>query len=146
SRPEVLAAIDKGQGQAERYSDSINQNMKYLALSLEEDGELIGIARVALAQKAIDQQQAQLTRAVLSGCLFASSIALLLGFIFSRRISRDIAELTRSAEALAQGDYQQRVYLNRYDEIGKLAQAFNFMAASAHDRMKRITEDRNKLS
>src|SRR5690606_2873892 len=68
------------------------------------------------------------------------------GFYFARRFSLPILALTQSAEAIAAGDYQQRVYIKNRDEIGKLARAFNFMAASANDRVKHITDDRNKLA
>src|SRR5690606_5064812 len=73
-------------------------------------------------------------------------IALILGFYIAHQFSKPIIELTQTAEAFAEGDYQKRVYINTEDELGKLARAFNFMAANAFDRVKRITEDRNKLS
>ena len=145
-RPEIKEASFKGIGQAQRFSNTVQQNMKYLALTVKEDKQILGFVRVALPLKEIQQAQQQLTQYILAGCILAALIALLLGFYFARRFSLPIIALTKSADAIAQGDYQQRVYLKNKDEIGKLAQSFNFMASSANDRVLRITEDRNKLA
>lgn len=145
-RPEIQAALVSVQGESQRFSDTIKLNMKYLALSLRDDKKLVGFVRVALPVREIMEQQKQLTTYIIAGCVFATFIALIFGFFLARRFSLPVIALTKSAEAMAQGDYQQRVYINNKDELGKLAHAFNFMAASAHDRMERITEDRNKLS
>jgi two-component system phosphate regulon sensor histidine kinase PhoR len=147
-RPEIQMALRSGPGQAERYSDTVKQNMKYLALALyaEETETLLGFVRVALPQSEIIEQQTRLTQYIITGCVIAALIALVFGFYFARRFALPIQALTQSAEAIAKGDYQQRVYLNNKDEIGKLGKAFNFMAASAHDRVQHITEDRNKLA
>ncbi len=50
-------------------------------------------------------------------------IALFLGIWFSRPIS----QLVTATEAIGKGDYRHRVYLNRKDELGNLATAFNRM-------------------
>lgn len=146
NRPEIKQAYDNGEGYADRYSETLQQPMKYYALQIKKDGHAVGVARVALPLTQIQQAQRQLTQFVLAGCLFASIIALVLGFYFARRFSLPIIALTNSAQAIAQGDYQQRVYLPNKDELGALAHTFNYMASSAHDRVLKITEDRNKLA
>lgn len=146
ARPEVLRAIANKEGRSQRYSNSVHEHMQYFALAIEEQGKLLGIVRTALPQQQILQQQHQLTQYVLLGCLVAFLLALFTAFIIARRVSLPIIALTRSAQAMAEGDYQQRVYLSSHDELGKLAKAFNLLAINAGKQLNNITEDRNKLA
>jgi two-component system, OmpR family, sensor histidine kinase BaeS len=68
-------------------------------------------------------------RTLLYGALIGAGIALLLGVILSRTLTRPIRELTRATHAVAQGDLNQQVPVRSDDELGELAQAFNTMSA-----------------
>jgi signal transduction histidine kinase len=61
----------------------------------------------------------------------------LIGWLASRQITKPLLRVTEAAEALAAGDYDQRLALVRQDEIGRLAATFDVMA-------HRITEARNR--
>ena len=52
----------------------------------------------------------------------------LLAWVISRRITAPLHELTGAVEAIAAGDFSQRVHADRTDEVGQLADAFNTMA------------------
>lgn len=56
-------------------------------------------------------------------------LALLLGVIISRGLTRPIRELTRAAHAISEGDLAQQVPVRSQDEMGELAQAFNRMSS-----------------
>ena len=49
-------------------------------------------------------------------------------------VAKPLARLTTGARRIAEGDYGQRVELNRRDELGELATAFNEMAHGLADR------------
>jgi two-component system, OmpR family, sensor histidine kinase BaeS len=61
--------------------------------------------------------------------LGAGMIALLLGILLSRTISRPIRELTRATHAVSEGDLSQQLPVRSKDEIGELTRAFNKMSA-----------------
>lgn len=61
--------------------------------------------------------------------LSAGMVALLLGVLLSRTISRPIRELTRATHAVSEGDLSQQVPVRSKDEIGELTRAFNRMSA-----------------
>ena len=61
--------------------------------------------------------------------LGASLVALLLGILLSRTISRPIRELTLATHAVSEGDLSQQVPVRSKDEIGELSRAFNKMSA-----------------
>jgi signal transduction histidine kinase len=54
-------------------------------------------------------------------------IGILLAWIMSRNIIRPLNHLTAAATAIAGGDYSSAVNVDRRDEVGKLARAFNAM-------------------
>jgi signal transduction histidine kinase len=58
----------------------------------------------------------------------AALVAVALGLLLARRITRPLGDLSRAARQVAQGDYEQRVPVRSDDELGELAEAFNTMA------------------
>jgi len=67
-------------------------------------------------------------RFFLWGGLLAIAIALILTFIFSRRILAPVKALTHAARRLGKGDFSQRVHSRSKGEMGELARSFNSMA------------------
>jgi two-component system sensor histidine kinase BaeS len=57
-------------------------------------------------------------------------VVALLGMLISRSVTRPLARLTRAASSMAAGEYSQRVPVRTKDEVGRLAVAFNEMAAA----------------
>ncbi len=80
-------------------------------------------------------------RSLLLGGLVATIIALLLGTALFRQLTRPLAALTAATERIAAGDLEQRVSINSQDELGRLGEAFNRMAAS----LKRSEELRRRM-
>jgi signal transduction histidine kinase len=55
------------------------------------------------------------------------AIGILFAWIMSRNITRPLNNLTAAATSIAGGDYSSSVNVDRRDEVGKLARAFNAM-------------------
>jgi signal transduction histidine kinase len=74
--------------------------------------------------------------------LFASGIAMILGYFFSSTVTERILSLKRAAEKLANGDLQTRVVVNGRDELSALSITFNQMAEQlqAADQKQRELE------
>ncbi|MGK7922874.1 MAG: ATP-binding protein, partial [Trichodesmium sp.] len=75
----------------------------------------------------MDRIQAQ-TKITILLCLVALLLAILVGIIISRRVVQPILKLKEAATALSEGEFNQTIELNRDDEVGILAKAFNSMA------------------
>jgi signal transduction histidine kinase len=60
--------------------------------------------------------------------VFASGMAMVLGYFLSSTITERIHELKDAAEKLAQGDLRTRVPIQGFDEVSALAKTFNQMA------------------
>ncbi len=60
-------------------------------------------------------------------------ILLILGFAIARAIAARLERVVEAIESIGDGDFQQRVDLNSADEVGRLAQMVNRMAARLQD-------------
>jgi len=95
--------------------------------------DIAGIMEVNL--RAIDnknlaaQASAEKAKTIITFCL---TVCLLIGFTFlynfPSSVAGPIASLTEGIKAIANKNYGQRIHLNRKDEFGELATAFNTMA------------------
>jgi signal transduction histidine kinase len=68
-------------------------------------------------------------RSLLLGALIAAVAAVLATLVLSGRIVRPVEQLTDAAQRMEKGDLTVRVAVESDDEIGRLAHAFNAMAA-----------------
>ncbi len=146
NRPEVRDALDSGRGTVSRYSRTLEQEMMYLALPVSADGDPVGCVRTSLPLSAVDARLALIRGTVSLGMLLALLVALPLGWWLARRITSPLTAMTRAAEAMAQGDYQQRVLLQTHDELRTLAETLNEMSARLSERMEAITRERSQLA
>jgi two-component sensor histidine kinase len=78
----------------------------------------------------------------LNGILTIGFLSILIGFILtilmSRSITGPLSLLTKASENIAAGDYSSQVKIKQQDELGNLANSFNFM-------QKKINETQNHL-
>jgi signal transduction histidine kinase len=81
---------------------------------------------------------------LLYAALGATLIALPLGLLLARTLTRPLRELTAASRAMAQGDLEQSVTVRSQDELGELALAFNQMSAElarANQARRQMTAD-----
>lgn len=71
--------------------------------------------------------------------LFSLSASLLMGMILARYLVHPIKKLANAAQRIGEGDYLQTLKLERKDELGELADAFNIMAKNLADHQKEIS-------
>ncbi len=145
NRPEVQQADKNGYGSASRHSDTVNTDMLYVALPVNQSGRRLGYVRASLPLTVIEDRMAQMQTAVAVGVFVAAAIALLVGYLFARHVTRPLGKMTVAAMAIAEGEYQRRVDQTSSDEMGQLAQAFNTMASQLEERLRTINKDRKEL-
>jgi signal transduction histidine kinase len=78
------------------------------------------------------------------GVLGAAVVALLLGILLARTLTRPLHELTAATQAVAAGDLGRQVQVRSHDELGTLAASFNHMSADlarARDTRRQMTAD-----
>jgi len=97
----------------------------------------IGLAQLAISTDDIDRTLRLDREVAVAGSLLLLLLALALSPLIVGRALHPLEQMSRSAGALAAGDYKQRVSAtNTGDEIGNLAEAFNKMAAGRRSGLR----------
>ncbi len=78
--------------------------------------------------------------------LIALSITVLLGFIIASSITEPIRDVTKKAEKMAKGDFEQLVEVKSDDEIGQLASMFNYLTLKLKDTLQEMDLEKSKLN
>ena len=98
---------------------------------LGEDPVRIALQRSLTAELAPARE---LENIVLLISLAALAVATIVALWIARGVSQPLQALASHTELVAAGDYSRRIELDRADEIGQLATAFNHMTAGLADR------------
>ncbi len=130
TRPEVVQALRAGVGVAQRPSRSAGDEELYVAVRAPD-----GVARVSVSTRDVDAVFARSRGEVFSAGAIAMVVALGLAALFSRNVSRPVAELRDVARALAAGDLSRRPALSAPGEVGDLADAVRVLAEQLEARL-----------
>jgi two-component system sensor histidine kinase BaeS len=108
----------------------------FVAEPIHADGKVTGAIVGALALQSTILRPGTpvftdtVVRVLLLTVLGTAVVVALLGMLISRGVTNPLAQLTQAASLMAAGEYSQRVQVRTKDEVGKLATAFNEMAAA----------------
>lgn len=127
--------------QNERTGEKLPQNMLERGNTIVVNGEKVGtLLLLPSASRAVLTMEEHFSRSVLLavfwGALGALAVGAFISVFLTRQIVKPLELLTTSARKFAGRDFQHRVKLGKKDEIGKLADAFNFMAESIEKNEK----------
>lgn len=101
---------------------------------LPEGRKQIGVVHLAMSELLV----VMTVRQAAAKLLIATAVALLLGalvaIILARYLTQPIKNLVSGVMAIAAGDLNQKLRVNRKDELGELTAAFNEMASSLREK------------
>lgn len=82
---------------------------------------------------------------IYSGMFTSIAIILFVSFIFSQYLARPILQLTEASQKIADGDTTHKIYLNRNDEFGTLADSLNQMADRLRQENEQLVQANSRL-
>ena len=144
-RPEVKAAFLGNRGVSTRYSDTLQQEMMYVALPLEKDGEIVGVVRTSIPVSEIDATLGSIYWKIALAGLCLIVLAAVASLYVVRRISQPIEEMKRGAQRFADGNFSRKLLVPDSEELGSLADVLNHMAGQLGEKIRMITQQRNEL-
>jgi two-component system phosphate regulon sensor histidine kinase PhoR len=138
NRPEVRAALERGSGLAERFSDTLAANLMYVArlMTLPDDERLI--LRTALPLRTQQADLTRVTRIVGTAGILLLALTALAIYIVSRRFTGQMRRLAESAARFAAGDLYHRIERPTAYELSLLADSLNNMARQLSDRIRQL--------
>ena len=105
-----------------------------------------GTIRVGISLEGLDREIAALTENLVVAGIFAAILCLIGARLAARGITRPIDRLVGATQAIAQGDYSQRLRLRSGDEIETLAWHFDHMAEEVQRQRAEILASRENLA
>ena len=143
TRPEVLAAQSAGVGRARRHSDTLNIDMLYVAVPV--DNPAIGFVRVALPLTGVRQQ----LQSIVNATLLALGLALLGGagiaWLASGRIGARVNTIAQIARRYSAGDLRSPGLDYGDDELGTVARALDASVQELARRLDELGRDRARM-
>jgi two-component system phosphate regulon sensor histidine kinase PhoR len=141
-RPEVVEALHGGTGSAIRRSATVDVDLLYAAVPIRHQGQVIGVARVALPLYGIEEQAREVARSVALALALAFAVAVLLSIALSAPLAGPLREMMQSAHRFAAGDLSARTRISRQDEIGELARILDRSADQLQARLNELAGER----
>jgi two-component system phosphate regulon sensor histidine kinase PhoR len=144
-RPEIAMALKGNPGQSTRFSNTLRQQMMYVAVPLQKDRTTLGVIRTSVPITSIKGEFRSIQIKIALGGLLIAVLAAWISLVISRRIIRPIEEMKRGTDRFADGDLTHRLAVPDSEELASLAEALNQMAAQLDRRIKTIISQRNEL-
>ena len=145
TRPEIQLAFTGKTGRSIRYSNTLRQEMMYVALPITDRGRHIAVARASLPITFIENELNSIRIKIIIGGVIIGLLAAGFSLAISRRISRPLETMKKGADRFADGDLSHRLAIPASTEMAGLAEAMNQMAAQLENRVKAVIEQRNEL-
>ncbi|MFO7952792.1 MAG: ATP-binding protein [Bacillota bacterium] len=150
-RPEIIEALRKDLGVASRYSDTLDNEMYYLAIPLDpqfstdSDHNSVPVVRLALPLEGIRTTLTNLVLFMIGALLVSSGFALIAALVFSAKITGPIGKISGAAREIAAGNFVPQLKVSGRDELALLAENIKEMGLSLRNKMEQILWEKNKL-
>jgi two-component system phosphate regulon sensor histidine kinase PhoR len=144
-RPEFRAAVSGISGKAQRQSSTFQENLMYVAVPIRKGSGVVAVLRTSMPVGAIDRAIRGIQIKMALAGLVMALLAAILCLIVSRRITRPIEEIKKSADCFARGDFGCPLPFTNSEEIGGLSEAMRSMADELSQQISTITDKRNEL-
>lgn len=82
---------------------------------------------------------------ILQALMFGLIFAIVLAFFLSKAITSPIQSLTAGAKLIAKGEFTSRIDVHSHDEIGTLADTFNYMKNTLKSTLDEVSGEHQKL-
>ena len=105
----------------------------------------IEVVRAAFTLERVESVRRRFRDRVLAAAFTAALLALLVGYLFARRVTQPLTDMTRTAETVAAGGRSRTRPTGRTDEIGDLSRSLSLMESRMHERLELLRAERNKL-
>lgn len=144
-RPEIQQLYSNQKGHTIRYSDTLNTDMFYVAVPVEDEENLLGFLRLALPLSALERTLGQIRLVLVGVALGALAIASVLGHRLATTLTVPLRNIAQMAERISRGNLESRIQIDSNDETGSLSNSINRMARSLEQQWQEISMHKEQL-
>lgn len=137
TRPEVASALNGNVATGERWSDTAQDQLVYVAVPIVNGNTIYGAVRLTFSHSRIDAAVAEGTQFLWWIAGGAITLSLVLSWYISGLVIRPLTMIEAQANAMGAGDFSSRIPERRWaKEIRTLVRAFNGMADRIESLMR----------
>lgn len=136
--------INAMNGKTGNFSDTEKSYMDY-AVPVSENGVPKYIVYIKDTKNEINSITKNIIVILIEALAFAILIAVILGFFFSRTITKPIRDLTKNAERIASGEFDTISTVKSDDEIGILSNTFAYMSSALRNTINEVNSEKDKV-
>lgn len=156
NRAEVISALQGRIGSSIRFSVTMQEKMMYVAIPLILDGPPAGqikvnsVLRMSTPITTFDQALKEVYGKIALGCFVIALITAIITVTVSRRLSRPLEAIKRSAERFGRGDFSRQLTVDDDTlsislEVASLVDTLNWMAGQLNDRITSAERQHQQL-
>jgi len=134
-RPEIMTALKRQKGISIRYSATLNQTMMYIALPVMAEQRVVAVVRTAISISSIDEEIKTIRNNVFFALFLTIMAAAIASLLVSRRITRPVEQMRKSALSFARGNLETRLAIPDSEELSELALTMNHMAENLDEKI-----------
>jgi len=130
----ILSSANRDVAEQDLYRDTdalappiMHRNVYRTKVPVTADDRTLGSLYLGFSFKDLLAETAREKAVVMTACLSAVCISMVLVFLIGGLVTRPLVQVTRTAEKIAKGDLSQRAKAFSRDEAGTLARTFNAM-------------------
>jgi two-component system phosphate regulon sensor histidine kinase PhoR len=142
-RPEVVGALQSGEGRSTRQSVSVGQQLLYYAVREDLPGNVPVVLRLALPVEGFSEQFWRFRRNLWLWSLLIFLVAGAVALLMSRSYSERIDRLREFSRRVAEGDFRPISADGTGDTVDALGASLNQTAARLDRTIRTLTEERN---
>lgn len=138
--------LDGEEAYDEGYNPYYNEEIMTIAVPIKEDNTIIGAVILNSSITDLSNSMNKFFLNLILAVLGETILVGVLGYYFSRNISRPIKIINSSALELARGHYGIKTNIYQKDEIGELSNSFDLLSLKLKYTIDELFEEKNKLS
>lgn len=138
--PNILSVMNGGTGSVQRPgADCLDFCIR---IASEDEAYLIYVRD---SKEEMQNLNWRLFSFILQALLFGGLFAIVLSFFLAKTITAPIQSLTRGAQQIAAGEFEQEIDVHSRDEIGTLTDTFNHMKSVLKNTLDQVSGEQKKL-
>ncbi len=144
-RPEIEEAKVRGTGRSTRYSETLGEEMMYVALAVRERGGISGYIRLARPLVEVRKITEAFNRILFNSFLLIIISSIFIAFLFSYKLSSPIRDMEQYTDRLRRGEGLGTLIIDSSDEMGQLAKNINYLVDELRSQVKSANEEKAKV-
>jgi len=136
--PEMLNGFEAPSADTKLEVDQWGATLSGYAPVVDNEGKTIAILGADIAATDVYKAQNEILRRALFVLIIGIILSVLLGIVFSRRITKPIEKIVAGTRSIASGNLNYQVEVSGNDEVSELGRNFNRMARSLYKARRRM--------